>query len=164
MELDRQAMSVGWRRPYQSPDQRTLFPEPREEVLGRLGITLAQATRWFACGWLSFDISSQAKIDLPELHELIFINMLVRSPLTRTLVEALLKQLPAPYRYDYRRVAYHFAFGWVEPREPEEVPFETQFEDWIEEQVSDGELIPLWNALEQIQLAIKRLQLSGEEE
>lgn len=158
--IDRQGDVAGWCTPQHEPNQRTLFPEPREEVLDRLRVSSDEASAWYMRGWLSFDAGAMREIDAPELHEITFIAMLVRSFLTEDQIGVLLSHLSKPYRYDHRAIAYHFSYGWVEPQEPDEVPFEEQFDGWIEQQVFEENVTALWELIEKAQTAIKRVQLA----
>ena len=49
------------------------------------------------------------------INEFVFIRNLAHSFLSDAQVDALLKKLEKPYQYDPTRIAYSFAYGWVQP-------------------------------------------------
>ena len=147
--------SGGWVHP--SPtQQRTLFPEPADRVLTECGVSRDEVAQWHEMGWLSFDLEQIEKLDEPERWELFFVRNLVRSRLSNTQIDELLRQLSKPYAYDPERVAYHFKFGWVSPPTVvvEEI-IEENLSEWISEKASEGETELHESVIAEIQEAIK---------
>jgi hypothetical protein len=96
--------------------------------------------RWRAKGWISFDATGLETLDEALLHEIIFVRNMARSGLPDVQINGLLQELEPPYRYDPTRIAYSFAFGWVQiPALPDDgevdVFFREHMSTWVFEKV-----------------------------
>jgi hypothetical protein len=87
----------------------------RDWYLAIAGISLDDLDRWRAKGWVSFDARGVERLTKPMMNEVVFIRNLAQSFLSDAQVDALLKELEKPYQYDPTRLAYSFAYGWVQP-------------------------------------------------
>jgi hypothetical protein len=92
-----------------------LYPMERDRYLAIAGISLDDLDRWSAKGWVSFDARAVERLTGPMMNEVVFIRNLAQSFLSDAQVDALLKKLEKPYQYDPTRIAYSFAYGWVQP-------------------------------------------------
>lgn len=107
--------------------QIPLFPVALGEAMASLQISVDEAARWFAKGWLSFDPGLVSE-DLDaagdhRLMELEIVRDVTRSGMPDYIVEYLLDCLGPPLRFDADRVGWSFRHGWVEPAPPDP-PFE----------------------------------------
>ncbi len=82
--------------------------------MAALRVSADDAHRWYANGWLSYDVSQKPVIDPPLEAELRFITSVARSGLPDSLIHEMLKPLSKPYRFDPEAIAYSFIHGWVE--------------------------------------------------
>lgn len=149
-----------WEKPTRET-QPTLFPEPTPTALASLRVSTDDCDRWRRAGWLSFDCRHVPKLDATEIYELEFIRDLVRSGLSDGQINEILKDLPKPYAYNPRVVAYNFTLGWVqapvvlEIPEPEDV-IDEHLEPWVDSLAEDGDRERLDQLLSLVQQAIGR--------
>jgi len=122
-----------------------LYSQERDRYLAIAGISLDDLDRWRAKGWVSFDARGVERLTEPMINEVVFIRNLAHSFLPDTQVDALLKKLEKPYQYDPTRIAYSFAYGWVQPPpvldgiEIDEF-VESHLRSWIEDKVRHAEV------------------------
>ncbi|MGB9623960.1 MAG: hypothetical protein ACPMAQ_03790 [Phycisphaerae bacterium] len=149
-------------RPIQQ-NQRTLFPQPVEEVLAALKVSRDEIARWHKLGWLSLSPKASGNLDEPEWFELEFVRDLARSGLNDAQISQIVRDLPRPFRYDPRRTVYSFAFGWAqvcEPSEPEERTY-GELDDWIHEMAEAGDIEHLKDIAQRIQEEINAVEKDG---
>lgn len=154
---------AGWQRPTRLV-QATLFPCAVETTLAETSITVAEADDWSRRGWLSFSVSSCTQIDEPEWAELVFVRNLARSGLGSWVIDRLLADLGRPYRLHPHRVAYSFAFGWVElPRSREPDPAKLTSElvsEWVDIAETNDDRDSLLAVAAAIEGALERMEAS----
>ncbi len=144
--------------------QDMLFDIERSSALAYAEITEDEAARWHANGWLSEDVMSRARLNHPQLCELVFVRDLVRSGLDQARIERMLTHLRKPYAYDPGRIAFSFRYGWVQaPEDSEEIDEDEAFDyvdnnltNWLSRFDDDG----LWELIHEIQ---DMLQQGGSE-
>ncbi|MGO9060395.1 MAG: hypothetical protein ACLQU2_23885 [Candidatus Binataceae bacterium] len=122
-----------------------LYSQERDWYLAIVGISLDDLDRWRAKGWVSFDARDLERLTESMMKEVVFIRNLAQSFLCDAQVDALLKELQKPYQYDPTRIAYSFAYGWVQPplvldeRELDEF-VQYHLRKWIDDKVRFGEV------------------------
>jgi hypothetical protein len=97
--------------------QRNMFGRNIAATMVWLRISADDMKRWRANGWLSFDADSVAELDAefdPREWELTIVRDVVRSGLSDSQINHILRQLPHPCAVDPDRLAYSFRYGWVE--------------------------------------------------
>lgn len=164
--VSNESLPFGWQRPVQL-SQLELFQRDRDEVLAFLRVSRDDLDRWRAKGWLSADATESTVVQDPQLSEIVFVRNVARSGLSDSQVDALLRDLDAPYRYDPLRTAYSFAYGWVQiPAMPDEREMDTFFDEhfstWIHRKISEGDTSFLEQRRFEIALAIADARTSSE--
>lgn len=156
-----------WGRPL--PDmQSRLFGRPIEDVLRTLQVSRDDVRRWRQAGWVSFDIDDHLEIDEPLISEIEFAATIARSGLSVVQINRLLEGLPRPFRFQLRKVAYHFAYGWVVP--VQEAPFEVverNIDDWLRdlfENKDDTRLLELSETIAEHRAVLEENQNNEAEE
>ncbi|MCX6379404.1 MAG: hypothetical protein NT023_07975 [Armatimonadetes bacterium] len=153
-----------WGYPVQS-SQRTLFEEDRDDVLLKLQVSLDTLEGWRGKGWISFDATQMKSLDEPEIWEIAFVRNIACSGLSDATIDILLSGLAKPYRYHPGRVAYNFAYGWVQSiYERHEVDvyefFDEHFEDWVRHNAGEDDLYLLNSLIEILQSRVADIEIT----
>ena len=122
--------------------QQSLFQIKLSDALVRFKISPDDLARWKSKGWVSFDGTTEVKIDGyddPRIFELLFVRDTVRSGLTDAQIDFILSLLPKPFAFDPTKIAFSFRYGWVEPApsdppetDPPESVIEENLDAWLE--------------------------------
>jgi hypothetical protein len=133
--------------------QLTLFESTLYQELANAAVSIDEARRWKASGWISFDVDSDKSIrmaDDPRIAELYFVRDVARSGLMDTQIQCLLSSLPKPYAYNCRRIAFSLHYGWVMPTWPESVDtiVRENMDSWLDG-LSRDELCVLMNKIDE---------------
>lgn len=166
MRVPSVALEQGWQRP-ERETQLDLFEEPRDRLLALAGISLDDAERWRARGWVSFDVRDVARLDHGRVFELCFVRDLARSGLSNVQIDVLLEELEPPYRYDPSRTAYSFRWGWVQlppmpTTEQMDAYVRRHLPAWIHSRAAEGEHELLGALREHILKAMVRFRRTPE--
>ncbi len=146
-----------------------LYSRDRDWYLAIAGVSLDDLDRWRAKGWVSFDARGVERLTEPMINEFVFIRNLAHSFLSDAQVDALLKKLEKPYQYDPTRIAYSFAYGWVQPPpvlngiEIDEF-VEFHLRSWIDDKVRDAEVKLLRKLEITFSIAVSRAEAKRKQE
>jgi hypothetical protein len=123
--------------------QQLLFPATPRAVCDELGLNWWAALKLYEDGWLSFPPENTAHLDEAQEAELRFVGALALAGCDRTLLAALLADLPKPYAYDLKRVYFDWtARRWRLLPDPHAHP-EAAFTDWLERLVQTRDVASL---------------------
>lgn len=136
-------------------DQELLFPKSTWDLCKEIGLDQWAASKLHDDGWLSFDPEATNSLSEQQECELRFIGSLVTGGLSPNLLPEILEGLNKPYIYEGRKIYY----DWAEKRWrliPEVLnEIETQFEEWIDDLVNEGNSDALKDMQEKIETALK---------
>ena len=116
-DTNRSINSRVWTKPVKDTNE-CLFLDSTYQLLRTLAISRDELENWQSRGWISFAMGSREEISSPLCSEIEFIRNLVRSGLSFSQIDEMLRSLEAPYRFDPERVAFHPRHGWVSPKIP----------------------------------------------
>lgn len=121
------------------PDiQRTLFPNPKKEVLKETKTSKAIFSQWFKQGLLSFDFSEVTELDEPQRLECIFLAGLFNSKMSLESIQQMLAVLEKPYSYNPSLIYYDvFRNEWFYLPKEQELSDEEIVEAYLENLSSD---------------------------
>lgn len=123
-------------------EQLTLFPETFMGVLHRLQISSESVVQWYSRGWLSFSLDKEGGLQPSEINELEFLRDVTAFGLPDKFLNLLLSELPKPFSFNPKRIAYSFSLGWVLGVVPP--PVENVVEEnigyWVGNLARNGEL------------------------
>lgn len=153
-------------RPVPVRIESTLFPEHNpDEILAALRISPDEAREWYERKWLCFNPMKAEALEQDHIGALIYIRNIARSGAPEAIVSTWLKELPRDYAPDALRLAYSFAFGWVEsapPQDPHEVVDES-ITYWLEGLAENGDFDRLEEVKKEIESMLKRYRDDGSE-
>ena len=160
MHYDNPAVRAGWQLPQSQPAQAVLFGNEPETILAEAAVSDEEVQQWQQHGWLSFDLATTEMLDDAQRTEIFFLREITKSGLPPAVITQLLSELPRPYAYSPKLVAYSFRFGWVQLPRPASLDemLEHFLPDWLDAQIEDRNIEQLEGLRDYFAAAVKTIR------